>query len=54
MALFLKSGIIAGQTLNLGPVLTQTCVSLNEVDQAVFIVLNMEIRENDVKISLFL
>lgn len=42
------------QTLNFSPVLTQTCISLNEVDQAVFAVFNMEIRENEFKISPFL
>lgn len=36
------------------PVLKQTCVSLNELDQAVFVVFNMEIREKSFKTSLFL
>lgn len=34
-----------GQTLNFSPELKQTCTSLNEVDQAVFVVFNMEIKQ---------
>lgn len=35
VVLFLKSGVMTGQTLKFSPVLRQTCVSLNEVNQVV-------------------
>lgn len=35
VVLFLKSDVITGQTLKFSPVLKQTCVSLNEVNQVV-------------------
>ena len=35
VVLFLKSDAMTGQTLNFSPVLKQTCVSLNEVNQVV-------------------
>ena len=49
-----KSDVRTGQTLNFSPVLKQICVSLNEVDQVVFVFFNMEIKERDFKTSLFL
>lgn len=36
---------MTGQTLNFSPELKQTRTSLNEEEQAVFVVFNMEIRE---------
>ena len=35
VVLFLKSDVMTGQTLKFSPVLKQTCVSLNEVNQVV-------------------